>query len=804
MDTTHNITRYRIPSNAMGMPYLPRIDPQKLSKNPVTLFDLSSHKRALDALSFGLQLRQKGFHIFVVGNDCSGRMTATIDYLNDFIQTLPEPKDWVYLYNFKEPHKPLPFALPRGKASRFKKVMHQHLVNLEIVFQKTFSSASYLKQVDDVQRESNDKIHTELQRIQSFAASYGLTVMTTDDGFQIQPLESHDDTADTTPLKTPRQTTLNKLKDQLNRLGLFIEKMNRSNAKQLRILQELLATNVSKSLWAKLCDTFEPYLGEWLSEFQQSVLENISLFLTTPEEKSSNHYEMYTVNVLVDHQKRTYPRVFMENMPSLEYVFGTFKYRLSAQGHYETHFSMIRPGSLHRANGGILVLRAEALAHEPEVWEALKCALRDKVIRIRDPQREMSTASLIDAPSPRTIPLDVQVVIVGSPFWYYNFFYNDPDFRAFFKIKADITDEMDITPENLDVFARLILQYAHKENFILTEDALQYLMSCSARWSKDRTKLSARFELIEDVLNESHIFATHDHAKNNTQTQPITIQLEHIEHAFLARRFRNSVSEDESIDSILKGTTRIDTQGSVIGQINGLTTSSIGDHIFGMPARISAQTYAGQHGVMNIERLTEMGGPIQQKGAFILDGFLQHLFAQNHPPAFTCSLTFEQNYHDVEGDSASLAELCAILSSLSGIPLYQHFAVTGSIDQFGQVQAVGGIHHKIEGFFEVCDRRHNLSTFSPSPFGVIIPKSNINNLTIRDALKKSIEHGHFHIYAVETVWDALSLLMPPAPLNPVSFLKRLIKTQEHIPLKDYVIDKIHQKLSHYHARIMGG
>ncbi len=780
-----DIEKYRLSDKEIGIPEFPLAETPPKPQKPSSLFDLSSHARAKEAIMFGLKLRKNGFHVFVVGEDRSGRMTVTLDYLNEHIKTLPAPSDWVYLNNFKQQHKPLPFKLPNGMGCKLKKALKEHIKNIETVLKKTFTSPTYLKQIDKISYQLDQQANDDFEKVKGFALKYGFFVEQTPDGFHIQEIqEKEEGEAAASPLKSlskkKKESQVAQIRDQLNRLTLNVSLASRQVLKQIKILQETLTKNVTKTLWQKLRNDYSKYLGEWIDDFEADVLENIDLFLEEDDPQVKNRFERYDVNLFIDNQKYKYPRVFLESIPSYENMFGGIKNRISQAGMYETHFTMIRPGSLHKANEGILVIRAENLANSPDVWEHLKIALRDKQVRIKEHQNEHTPSPLIDAPAPKSIPLDIQVFIVGQPMWYYSFFFSDPDFRIHFKIKADIDPDLEINPPNVLAYSRLIKQTAEQVYAThMTPEAVHYLTQCSARWASDRRKLSGRFELIGDVIAESLAFA-----KDEKST---VIEKSHVRKTLLERRMRNARIEDQVHQEIINGTVLIDTEGSRVGQVNGLTVLSVGDHQFGLPSRISARTYVGNHGVINIERLTDMAGPIQQKGAFILDGFLSSHFAQTFPISFSCSLTFEQNYNDVEGDSASMAELCAILSSLSDVPLRQDLAITGSVNQFGTAQAVGGVHHKVEGFFEICRMRG----FTGSQ-GVIVPRVNAQNLTVKDEVVEAVRDGLFHIYTVSSVFEALELLTG----MPSRIEKKWFRVK-----RTGVFDRAYEKLELFHKLI---
>ena len=437
----------------------------------------------------------------------------------------------------------------------------------------------------------------------------------------------------------------------------------------------------------------------------------------------------------------------LESNPSYENSFGRIEYR-QAQGSIETDFTLIRAGALHRANGGILVLRAEALAANPASWSFLKAALRDGEIKIDEPQREHMTP-IAGAPQPQPIPLDLKVVIVGAPRWYSLFFGGDPDFYVYFKIKADIDSDMEATPHNLAVYAGLIGDMARARDLDgASEDAIRRLLGIAARWAERRDRLSAHIELIEDLVAEAALRDARAKVRELTEAS--------VRETYAARRRRNSRLEDRILRSIIENEVMIATAGKAIGQVNALTVYDMGDRRFGTPVRISARASVGRAGIINIERDVALGGPIQQKGAMVLQGFLAGCFAQLRPLSFTCSITFEQSYGGVEGDSASMAELIAVLSDLAQLPLRQDLAITGSVNQAGRAQAIGGAYSKVEGFFRVCAGQPGGLTGAQ---GVILPEANGAHVMLHDEAAEAVASGRFHLWSVASVAEAAELLL---------------------------------------------
>lgn len=716
----------------------------------VTLFDLSSHARANEAMCFGLKMRNKGFHVFVVGEDRSGRMTATLAYLKQYIQKLPAPFDWVYLNNFSSAHRPKPFRLPNGKGCQLKQGMIDLISSLHSVLAKTFSHPHYTSQIDAMTTSLETQVQEELQAVQLFARGKGLSIEETSEGFSIQLIEPPEDIKNHEPPYIPKD--IQEIKDRLNRITTSAHLAGRQLTVQIHETKKNIAAQVIEPLFHKFRQDYDKYIKDWIDEFVEDVLDHVDDLLAEDPETQTKLpafiEERYSVNLLINNKGLNYPEVILEPTPTYENLFGSIKYRNMSGGGLETNFTMIRPGALHRANGGILILRAEALVQAPEVWESLKAALRDQRIRIEERHRDTSLP-LLDAPEPMSIPLDVQVFLIGAPMWYYSVFFHDTDFKTYFKIKAEIDPDLPVSPHNLSIYSKLIQQASilHTGQEI-EEEAIQYIMGYSARWVGHRKKLNSKFELIADVLSEAGTVAA---AAPERTSDRITVQ--DIKTVIQERRKRTNRLEDRSHEDIESGQVLLDTTGSVVGQVNGLSVLSTGDHQYGLPNRISARTYAGELGLINIERLIEMSGPIQQKGVLILDGYLNGMFAQDYPLSCGCSITFEQNYGGVEGDSASLAELVAILSSLSEIPLRQDIAITGSINQFGEVQPVGGIIHKIEGFYRTCKHRGLTGTQ-----GVIIPHTNIDNVILRDEIVSSISAGEFAIWPVSRIEEAITIL----------------------------------------------
>jgi predicted ATP-dependent protease len=736
---------------SVGLPSfeVPAVDDTAAPADP---FDLSSHQRARRALEFGLGIDEPGFHIFVLGESRSGRMTATLDYLKKWLAKKPAPPDWIYVANFKKPHRPRPYRLPAGQGRVLRDRMRTLVTELKDGLKRTLESAEYLGESRKLSDSIKGPIAAEFDEIRRFALGLGLELQATSQGMMMMIAGQGGQPRSAEELSEEEREQVRKNMAQVEeRLQAFRHGAQGAEARLSEALRQSrrdFADRIAGPLIDAVASDY-PTLSRWFVELREDVLESLDGIVAEDgagliRDMNGPAEERYSINLMADHGDDTHPEVVLEPLPTYANLLGSIEYKL-INGGLQTNFSMIRPGALHRANGGILVLRAEAVADERDAWTLLKGALRDGEIRIDEPHRQ-GNVPMAQAPKPKPIPLDVKVVIVGAPHWYYNHFAPDPDFPTHFKVKADIDSEMEATAENVATFAQLVRDAAQRLGATCSTDAIGYVLGQSSRWAAHRQKLSGRFELIDDLLSEASTLMRQAHDS--------CLTAEHVRAAIAERRRRNSLVEDRVHDSIKRGSILIDVSGNIVGQVNGLTVRDLGDHAFGLPSRITARTSVGRLGVVNIERATLMGGPIQQKGVMVLEGFLAGRFARSFPLSFSASITFEQNYGGVEGDSASLAEVCAVLSDLAELPARQDIAVTGSINQLGQVQAVGGVHQKIEGFYRACKDRGPLTGAQ----GVIVPAANELNITLRDEVRDAVAEGRFHVWSVGRVGDAAELL----------------------------------------------
>jgi predicted ATP-dependent protease len=715
------------------------------------VFALDSHKRAKEALDFGMSTREPGFDILVVGADRSGRLTQTLHYLQEEMKKRSAPPDWIYLNNFRRPHRPRAYKLPAGTGRRFRERMAALIPDIRASLQRTFEDEAHQAALQAPGKRLQEEVNRRIAEVRTDAEGHGLTIVQTQSGPAVSPGEEIQQRMnDMKPEEAAKiQAAAEKIAEQLSEIARWAAKEQRSISEHTRNVSHQFADEAICELTIEVSKEFEGHGGlqRWLEEMRMDVLENIQRFASQQPEGAPpvEPPELrYAVNVFVDNSENEHPLVVLEANPTYENLFGRSEYRQTAM-RFETDFSLLRAGALHRANGGVLMLRAEALAAAPFSWLFLKAALRDREIQIED-LRQQSSIPIAGAPRPKPIPLDLKVVLIGAPRWFQTYFNADPDFQTYFRVKAEIDIDMPADPENLSHYGGLLERLATEHGAEgCTPDAIARLLGEASRLAEDRTKLSSRFEMLEDIIAEARV---------RTPEGPITEAC--VETAIQKRRERNARTEDHMHERIADGIVLIETSGTVVGQVNGMTVRNSDDHAFGGPARVTARASVGRAGIVNIEREIAMGGPIQQKAAMILQGYLTGQFARKIPLSFTSSITFEQSYGGVEGDSASLAEAVAIISDLSGLGVRQDIAITGSMNQRGEAQVVGGVAYKVEGFFRTCRDKADGLTGSQ---GLIVPSKNARSLVLDDEVQTAVSAGRFHVWTVAHVEEALELLL---------------------------------------------
>jgi lon-related putative ATP-dependent protease len=729
---------------------------------------LIGQERALGAIRFGSAIDRPGYNMFVLGPQGTGRHTAVLSYLGAKAANEAAPDDWVYVHNFEEAHKPKAIRLPAGMAIRFRDAMQDMVEDLRVAVPSAFQSDEYREKHRAVDAEFEDLQEKAFDGLREKAQAQDIAILRTPMGFALAP------TSDGNVIKPevfnalPKQQRADieqKISELQSDLEHILERMpllEKEHRDRIRKLNAELADSVVDASIRLLAVKFSGVkaIQDRLAEVRKDIVERAELFLMRTEAEVSSpfpetftaqgsdpRYNRYLVNVMVsndgDCDKVGAPLV-TEDHPTLANVVGRIEH-ISQMGALVTDFTMIRPGALHRANGGYVVLDARKILTEPFCWEALKRALRGGTITIVSAAEELSLTSTISL-QPEPIPLKVKVALVGERILYYLLSTLDPDFSDLFKVEVDFDEELPRTAENISLYARFIGSIAKKEELrALNARAVARVIDEMVRYAEDGERLSLKISKLADLLREADFWAAEAGRK--------TVSAPDVERAIKEQIHRADRIRDRSNESIIRETVLIDTDGEVIGQVNGLSVLGIGNFSFGKPTRITARARAGSGKLVDIERETKLGGPIHSKGVLILSGFLSANFALDAPMSLWASIVFEQSYGGVEGDSASSAELYALLSALAGIPIRQSFAVTGSVNQHGQAQAIGGVNEKIEGFFDICDTRG-----LTGQQGVLIPASNVKHLMVRADVREAVKKRRFNVYPIERVEQGIELL----------------------------------------------
>jgi lon-related putative ATP-dependent protease len=718
-------------------------------------------ERAVQAIEFGLNMRSPGYNIFVTGAEGTGKSTIVRDLATRYARTRPAPDDWCLVNNFQDEFRPLAIALPPGRGTSFAKRIQRIVNDLKKEIPKAFETESHLKKVAEIKARFGSRQQTIFQKIERFAAERSLHIDSSQKDYPVVPIvdgkilaaEDYQKLPDA--VKADIDARVGQMQAEIEASGRKIEKFTQQlHADIERVMNEVVIALVKKRLGPLRADFRDrgPVLA-YLDDMQADVVENFNLFM--PADKGEppaagecpqplkSPFQNYQVNVLAHREPMKGAPVIFESNPTYFNMFGRIEKR-AYMGTVNTDFTLVQAGALLNANGGYLLMEIESLLMNPYVWEALKRALQTQSLSIEDVPEESAfgTTSLRTAP----IPLEAKVLLLGSyeAFeWLQNF---DSKFNKIFKVRADFDQEVARTPESVQLYARFIARVCREEHLLpFNPRGVAAIVEFGEKYVSDQNKLSIRFGPLLGVLKEADYWARSQKAR--------VVSERHVVRAFQEHRFRYSLYEQKVHESYRDGTIMIDVEGAVVGQINGLAVYQIGEYSFGRPVRITAETFMGKPGVVNIEREAELSGHTHDKGVLILSGFLGSVFAQHHPLSLAISITFEQSYDEIDGDSASASELYAILSSLAGIPVRQGIAATGSVNQKGQIQAIGGVNQKIEGFFEVC-REKGLTGAQ----GVIIPCSNVQNLMLRREVIDAVKKKQFHVYRIATVAEGIEIL----------------------------------------------
>ncbi|ANE53796.1 ATP-binding protein [Methylomonas sp. DH-1] len=716
--------------------------------------------RAQSALAFGIAMKAPGYNIFVMGDPGTGRLSMVSHYLTGYAEQQESPLSYAYVENFENPREPVAVELPSGEGHSFAKDVEKLIDNVLATFPAAFESPSYQQKKTAIERRFNQRYNAAIDLVDSKARAMGVALYRDNDSITFLPIRNNKalDEEQFTLLPEAERDAFHQhteeLEEYLGDVLLELPQWRRTLAEEIRQLDSDTIKLALEPLLAELTDKYQNVddVITYLAEIEKNLSNTISDFLMpsrNPENreiiaKRQMLIEQYLPNILVDckHDAAGAPVIY-EPHPIYQNLFGRIEY-VSDQGTLITNYRRICPGSLHRANGGYLILDAEKVLTYPFVWEGLKRALKAGKIEIESPYSELGINTI--TLKPEVIPLNVKVILVGTRDIYYLLEELDSEFNEMFRVLADFDDHIKRTPDSIGQFVQVMKQQARDAGAKpLTDLALVRLIEHSCRLAENQQRLSAHVNNCLEIIAEANLLSS--------QTGASEIGKAEIELALAAREQRNGRIAEAILEEMLDGTILIDTDGEAIGKVNGLTVMDIGGSSFGAPARITATVHPGSRGIVDIEREVELGQPIHSKGVMILTGYLGHCYAQQFPLAISASIAMEQSYGHIDGDSASLAELCCLISALTRTPINQGFAMTGSINQYGEVQAIGGVNEKIEGFFELCAARGLTGRQA-----MIIPTSNKRNLMLKREVVDAVERGNFAIYAVSNVDEALSLL----------------------------------------------
>jgi lon-related putative ATP-dependent protease len=742
--------------------------PFKTTAELPDLVEIVGQERATEAIRFGLGIRREGYNLFVLGPSGTGRHDIVRRFLDEQAATEPVPPDWCYVFNFEQPHKPLALRLPAGIGTQLRRHMERLVEDLRAAIPAAFEAEEYRARRQEIDEGLKEKHEGAFEELRRDAESHGVTLIRTPGGMAFAPVRKGEVISPAEFEKLPAdeqkriEAVISSLQERLERIVHQIPQWKRDIQNRIRELDRQVTMAAVGHLLEELKKAYETYPSvlRYLDAVEQSVIENADdfkrgeegaeiTFLGIPIGRAGAgaaavSLRRYQVNVLIDHGASRGAPVVYEDNPAHPELVGRVEH-LAQMGALVTDFTLIKPGALHRANGGYLVLDVRKILMQPYAWEGLKRCLASRAVRIESLGQMLSLVSTVSL-EPEPIPIELKVVLVGERMLYYLLQYYDPDFRDLFKVAADFGEDMERRDGDHLQYSRLIATLARRENLLpFDRAAVARLIEQAARLADDIDKLTVNMRDLADLLRESDYWA-----RDNGRAH---VARDDVQRAIEARTRRSDRLRERLYDNIRRGTILIDTQGDKVGQVNGLSVVGLGDFMFGHPSRITARVRLGKGEVLDIQREVELGGPIHSKGVLILSAFLGARYCADRPLSLSASLTFEQTYGEVEGDSASSAELYALLSALAEAPIRQSLAVTGSVNQHGEIQPIGGVNEKVEGFFDVCNSRG-----LTGDQGVLIPAANVRHLMLRDDVVEACARGKFHVYPVSRIDEGMALL----------------------------------------------
>lgn len=763
--------KYEVPVSKLRWECDPKMFNFKCTKDLAPLREFVGQERATRAVEFGINMANAGYNIYVAGLTGTGKTSMVKAYIERVIKDQEargetfQLDDWCYLYNFKEPDSPHIVSLPQGKGKAFREDMASLLNKIRQGLGEAFSSEEYKGQRQKLVEKAQVEQQKLFEEISGEARRQGFIFQMTPAGPALipmkedRPMQEQEYLALDQGTRKQLESRQAKLRKKLKANFETASSVQTKAVERLKKLDKDIGEYTVSDSFGSLFKQYSnrPMIAQYLAALKSYILDNLELFKGTEEPvnptlgaplsqviEGRNPFLPFQVNVFVDNSEAKGPPVIIESNPNFSNMFGKIERRFLLGGYVSDH-TMLKAGALSKANGGYVLISINDVLMNPGVWPALKRAIRNKEVRIEDPFEQFG-AIAPQGLRPEPMPIKVKVILTGDAMLYQLLSIHDEDFWEIFKVKADFDSEIEKTKDNMIAYAAFLSGSCDEcEAKHFDPSGVAKIIEYSARMVADQERLSSRFAQIKDWIQEANYWALKDNAR--------FISARHVQKAMDERLFRHNLIDERIRDLINRGTIMIDTEGEVVGQVNGLSVYSLGDISFGKPSRITSKTFLGRGGVINIERESQLSGPIHNKGVMILSGYLGWKYAQDKPLSLSASLCFEQSYQGVEGDSASSAELYAILSSLSEIPIRQNIAVTGSVNQKGEIQPIGGVNQKIEGFFKVCQAK-GLS----GDQGVLIPHQNLRNLMLREEVVEAVKQGHFHIYSAKTINEGIEIL----------------------------------------------
>ncbi|EPC03962.1 hypothetical protein L861_01280 [Litchfieldella anticariensis FP35 = DSM 16096] len=714
---------------------------------------LTGHIRAREALSFGTAIRSDGFNLFVLGPPDYDKHTLVGRFLAEQAKKLPAPPDGCYLFNFEDPSSPRYLTLPPGKGWQLRVDIEQLVEELRSTIPAVFESDEYQNRLHEMKQAMSDRQRDAIETVRREAREHDILLLSTPNGFTFTPAEGDGMMAPETFEKLPKderdriQGTVEILQRKLQQAIRQMPQLAKELRQQTqRLNEEMLQAAIDGPL-GELEARYADFSGvlNHLEAIREAILQHVDAFLESHSEMSPDAvFSRFQVNLLVDNAGCDGAPVVYQDLPTHQHLVGRIEHHVH-NGTLLTDFSLIRAGALHRANGGYLVLDARSLLQQPGAWETLKRVLRAGEIRTESLEQAYGLISTVTL-EPEPVPLDLKVVLLGDRQLYYLLCEHDPEFLELFKVQADLEDTLPRDADGQMQYARMLASMARDAELRpLDRSGVGSMIEHASRLADDQRKLTAHHRALHDLLLEA------DHWAGEAGAE--MVGRAHVEKAIAQQLWRAGRIRERNLEMIQRGTVMIATHGETTGQVNGLSVLQLGEYGFGQPSRITATARPGAGQVVDIERESRLGGRIHSKAVMILSRFLASRYAGETPLSLSASLAFEQSYGGIEGDSASVAEVCALISAIVQVPLKQSLAVTGSINQHGEVQAVGGVNEKVEGFFQVCRERGELDGK-----GVLLPAANVEHLMLRPEVREAIAQGHFRVYAISHVDEALELL----------------------------------------------